>query len=65
MKRTGNPTVEVFQRLRNRFTGDVVITSNMFPKRFGDYGQMIQVYEEHKPERRFWVTENAFDKVRL
>lgn len=64
MKRTLKPTVEVFQRLRNRITGDIVITSNMYPKRFGDFGQMVQVYEEQKPERKFWVTENAFDKVK-
>jgi len=64
MKKTNKPEKEVLQRLRNKFTGDIVITSNMSPTRVGDFGQMIQVFEEHKPERKFWVTESAFDKMK-
>ena len=65
MKRSSRPTAEVFQRLRNRLNGDVVITSNMFPKRFGDYGLLIRAFEEHRPDRKFWITESAFDKVKI
>lgn len=54
---------EVFNRLKNRFTGDVVITSNLSPRRKGDYGDLIQVFDENNPNRKFWVTENAFDKI--
>ena len=54
---------EVFYRLRNRFTGDIVITSSLSPRRHGDYGELIQVFEEVRPDRKFWVTENAFEKA--
>lgn len=54
---------EVFYRLRNRFTKDVFITSSLSPKRDGDYGFLIQVFDESNPSRKFWVTENAFDRI--
>jgi len=60
-----NAPKAVYYKLRNKFTDEEVITSSLSPRRDGDYGDLIQVFEQSNPNRKFWVTENAFDKIGL
>lgn len=51
---------EKLTKLRNSYTGEVVITSNLFNKRIDNDLTFIQVYKPEEPQRKYFVNEAAF-----
>jgi len=51
---------EKVTRLKNIYTGEIVITSNLFEKRVDSTMTFIQVYTETNPQRIFFVNGAAF-----
>jgi hypothetical protein len=51
---------EKVTRLKNIYTGEIVITSNLFEKRVDSTMTFIQVYTETNPQRIFFVNAAAF-----
>jgi hypothetical protein len=54
---------EKVTRLKNIYTGEIVITSNLFEKRVDSTMTFIQVYTETNPQRKYFVNGAAFVPV--
>ena len=51
---------EKITQLKNIYTGEVVLTSNLFEKRVDSNLTFIQVYTEQNPQRKYFVNGAAF-----
>jgi hypothetical protein len=54
---------EKLTKLKNIYTGEVVITSNLCEKRVDSTMTFIQVYTEQNPQRKYFVNGAAFVKI--
>jgi hypothetical protein len=54
---------EKLTKLKNIYTGEVVITSNLYEKRVDSTMTFIQVYTEQNPQRKYFVNGAAFVKI--
>jgi hypothetical protein len=54
---------EKLTKLKNIYTGEIVITSNLYEKRSDSTMTFIQVYAEQNPQRKYFVNGAAFVKV--
>ena len=54
---------EEITKLKNIYTGEVVLTSNLFEKRVESTMTFIQVFTEENPGRKYFVNGEAFVKV--
>jgi hypothetical protein len=54
---------EKLTKLKNIYTGEVVITSNLYEKRVDNTMTFIQVYTEQNPQRKYFVNGAAFVKI--
>ena len=54
---------EKLTKLKNIYTGEVVITSNLYEKRVDSTMTFIQVYTEQNPQRKYFVNAAAFVKI--
>jgi hypothetical protein len=47
-------------KMKNLYTGDIVICENPdHVEKDGDIS-FVKVYEEHKPDRKYWVNKESF-----
>jgi hypothetical protein len=54
---------EKLTKLKNIYTGEIVITSNLYEKRVDSTMTFIQVYTEQNPQRKYFVNGAAFVKI--
>ena len=54
---------EEITKLKNIYTGDTVMTSNLFEKRVDGPMTFIQVFTEENPGRKYFVNLEAFVKI--
>ena len=54
---------EKLTKLKNIYTGEVVITSNLYEKRVDSTMTFIKVYTEQNPQRKYFVNGAAFVKI--
>jgi hypothetical protein len=54
---------EKLTKLKNIYTGEIVITSNLYEKRVDSTMTFIQVYTEQNPQRKYFVNGSAFVKI--
>jgi len=54
---------EEITKLKNIYTGEIVMTSNLFEKRVESTMTFIQVFTEDNPQRKYFVNGEAFVKV--
>lgn len=54
---------EEFSKLKNIYTGETVVTSNLYEKRVEGPMTFIQVFAEQNPQRKYFVNLEAFKKI--
>jgi hypothetical protein len=54
---------EEFSKLKNIYTGETVVTSNLYEKRIEGPMTFIQVFTEQNPQRKYFVNLEAFKKI--
>jgi hypothetical protein len=54
---------EKLTKLKNIYTGEIVITSNLYEKRVDSTMTFIQVHTEQNPQRKYFVNGAAFVKI--
>jgi len=47
-------------KLKNMYSGDVVLCDNLDHVEQDDGINFIKVYEEQKPDRKYWVNKESF-----
>lgn len=54
---------EKIDKLKNIYTGEIVYTSNLCEKRVDANMTFIQVWKEENPQRKYFVNDEAFEKL--